>query len=147
MKALLVEDDYYFGEEIQRAVQTAFPDCEFQSIRTERGCLEIFKTLTVPTYSFIVLDVMLPWDDSARSIPDEEARKEGYFKAGIRCLAAIRANPASAGAPVIIHSAVDSETIQQAMLQKKIDSAGVHIVPKSGDPGPLARAVSRLLQP
>jgi CheY-like chemotaxis protein len=146
MKTLLVEDDYYFGEEIQQDVNLRFPDCEFQLIRTEKECLELFQSKNPPEYSLIILDVMLPWDDDARAVPDEEAKNEGYFKAGIRCLAAIRSNLAAAKTPVIIHSALDTETIQQAMHQKNIDPSGITIVPKSGDPEPLVNAVARLLQ-
>ena len=146
MKTLLIEDDYYFGEEIVGDLENAIPSLKgsFDIIRTEQQFKERLQGSEPLQFGFIILDVMLTWDNQSGGRPPAEVVKGGYFEAGIRCLKQLREHPSTRSTPVIVHSARDTDQILQNILKERISMDGVTVVPKSGDPEPLVSAVRQL---
>jgi CheY-like chemotaxis protein len=149
MRALLIEDDYYFGREVVRDLEENFPAVRgaIDVIKTEREFRTLFDDPSRHlAYGFIVLDVMVHWDKrSSGSTPDQDVQQEGYFRAGVRCLDRIRRRTDTQQIPVVIHSALESEKLLQAIQQKGIIFERIEIVPKSGNPNSLVEALKRLL--
>lgn len=145
MKALLIEDDYYFAEEIVTDLETAVPELrgQVEIIRTEKDLRDRLMSSRPPRYQFIVLDIMLTWGDA--SPKPEEVVVGGYFKAGLRCLKLLRGHSELAKTPVIIHSAREPEGISKELGAEGISMDHIDFVTKSGDPAPLVEAVQRLL--
>lgn len=148
MKALIIEDDFLFVDVIRKNLETAVPDLRraIDVIKTERQFREVFDSTAKLDYGLIVLDIMVQWDAlGAGSVPAEDAWQEGYFRAGIRCLDRIRKRPESAITPVIVHSALESSQIIEALSQKRITQNQLEIIPKSGDPAAFIECSRRLL--
>jgi DNA-binding NarL/FixJ family response regulator len=146
VRILIVEDDHWFGREIVQDVETAIPSLHgsIRVIKSEKEFRGVFRSTEALSFELIILDVMVQWDMAgSESIPEEDARAEGYFKAGIRCLELIRKHRSTGGTPVIVYSARDREVILQGIRQRQIAMEGIQIISKSGDPETLLEAVKQ----
>jgi CheY-like chemotaxis protein len=77
---------------------------------------------------------MIRWAERGDDdMPDPEEVKGGYFRAGIRCLEAIRALQGGATIPVIIHSAQNEEQIRSKLREQNIVDDHLAVVNKRGD--------------
>lgn len=147
MKALLIEDDYYFAEEIVSDLETAVPDLrgQIEIIRTEKQLRDRLASSQPLQYQFIILDIMLTWGDA--SPKPEDVVVGGYFKAGLRCLKLLRDHASSANTPVIIHSARESEEIIKELRAENMSMDKIVFVTKSGSPTALVEEVKASLLP
>jgi CheY-like chemotaxis protein len=145
MRCLIVDDDLGFTNLVTELLQedVAVLRGNIDHILNEKALL---KRLDEPfAYDFVILDIMVRWTD----MNDPEtapiaAGGDGYFGAGIRCMAAIRNLPNGAEIPIFINSARDRSDIEDLMQAARLPFDNVRIFPKDGDFPPLIAAVKEL---
>jgi len=148
MRCLIVDDDLQFTKLVTKWLLDGIPALQdhIDHILYEKALL---KRLAVPepfAYDFVILDIMVRWTDMNDTEAPVAPEESGYFRAGIRCLAAIRSLPNGAEIPIFINSARDRSDIEALMQEARLSFDHVRIFPKDGDFEPLINAVKELSQ-
>jgi CheY-like chemotaxis protein len=112
-KLLLVEDDPFILEWVERLRNEEFQDVEILEVRSESEFLSRKEQLANSGVSGIILDVMLPWEgDSQAGLADPGEPRGEYFDAGIRILKDIVQTPKLSSAAVLIHTVNDRSAVE-----------------------------------
>src|ERR1043165_3105921 len=89
MRVVIVEDDYLQAEWIRELFkeQVGVDDCDIDMIATEIEFRRQMPRFRASPPDLFLMDVMLRWTDPEpeQEVPPEEVKKEGYFRAGLRC--------------------------------------------------------------
>jgi hypothetical protein len=87
---------------------------EVSTIETESSFGAALPALKATPPNIIVLDMLLRWADS----PSEGSTEPDFFAAGVRCGELLRADPRTAGIPIIYYSVLDRDQIPEFQLPK-----------------------------
>lgn len=118
-KFLLIEDDPFLIEWIDRLIGEHFPEIHLVKVCSERDFLIRREELASQRFKGIILDVMLPWEDGVDITSTEHADPRGeYFDAGLRILEDIVQTPLLAVAPVLVHTVNDRSAVNLSPMGK-----------------------------
>ena len=107
---LIIEDDRYQAEEIERCLK---PIAEHvRLISTELEFHKLAESGELSKYAVAVVDLMLRWTDPApeMEMPPPKIREEGSYLAGLRCCRELKKLPKNK-IPCVIFSALDAEKV------------------------------------
>lgn len=112
-KLLLIEDDPFLIEWVERLVGEHFPETKILSIRSEREFLLRKDELTREEFRGIILDVMLPWEEGVETSSDLYLEPRGtYFDAGIRIMNDVEKTSKLANVPILIQTVSDRSAVE-----------------------------------
>jgi CheY-like chemotaxis protein len=143
---LLVEDDHLEEELIRKSVEGELQRrnvvYRIIVIRTEKEFHDKVEMLIrgVDRPHLAIMDVMMPWtdiDEVEEARPTEEARRDGPFRAGLRC--AERLHSLAPEIPVVLYTILDRADLDGDIVSRR----KVEYVRKDDDN---ARLVGRLNQ-
>src|SRR5262249_17444212 len=134
-----VEDDHNQVKWIKDGLQQSFPGVKIQVISTEFGFRQSLPEILNDPPDIIVLDVMLRWADPEPDLepPPDQVKKEGFYRAGLRCAKLLREQPATEKLPVILYSVLEHSDIARDLEENPL----VHHLRKDSDYDPLVRAI------
>jgi CheY-like chemotaxis protein len=153
MYILIVEDDNDQYQFISKALLASkmVDVTRLERISTEKDFIDKLEDLATNKPDAIVMDIMLRWaypDPEMKSAPTtedllkipEEVRKEGFYRAGLRCEKRLAADPQTSDIPIIIYSILQSKDLEKenSLPQR----AGVRFMEKNFD----SRAIERALR-
>lgn len=141
MKILVVEDDHLQVEWIGQNLQKQFPAAQVEAIRTELAFREKLREIVARPPDIVIMDVMLRWTDPSSSVADapEDVKKEGVYKAGLRCKKLL-AEKGARQIPVLLYT-----VLERSDLPVKAEGGSPDCyLRKEGKIGELAEQVSRL---
>jgi len=142
---LIVEDDYLQADWIRASLGKIFPRAQIELMHTEFQFRSALDSLAKTPPDVIVMDVMLRWADAGPNIPppSEDVRKEGFYRAGIRCAKMLSSNERTREIPVILYT-----VLERADLESDIRSLPRNIIHlrKDSDAEPLGRLIRSAIQ-
>lgn len=143
MKILLVEDDHLQVQWIKEGLLRSFPSATIEVISTELGFRSKLPELAEDIPAIVIMDVMLRWTDPTPDLqtPPEEVKKEGFFRAGLRCARLLSEQPSTRDIPVILYSVLERSDIATDLKNEP----NVHHLRKDSAYEPLARRIQELL--
>ena len=143
MNMLLVEDDHLQARWIKEGLLRSFPGATIEVISTELGFRSKLQEMTEQVPDVFIMDVMLRWTDPTPDLkpPPEEVRKEGFFRAGLRCARLLAEQPSTRHRPVILYSVLERSDIASDLK----DEPNVHHLRKDSTLEPLVRRIQELL--
>lgn len=142
MYVLIIEDDPVQASFIERSLEEeGFNKLEIERIATESQFNENFVDISRKKPDIIIMDIMLRWADPSRKkvriMPSEKVKKEGFYRAGIRCVEMLTKKSETQNIPIIIYSVLDRADLDSDL--KKFPQA--KYVVKDFDAKKLMRAV------
>ncbi|MSV28121.1 MAG: response regulator transcription factor [Bryobacterales bacterium] len=150
MTIWLIEDDPLMGILIREALKSAFPEVEIELIKTELGFQRKLSSIWDTANSVVILDVMLPWTtiewDVAEGSTVEPPPKGydetgGLYRAGIRCLGALRQDENGKEIPVIIYTVLTQGDVESDLRELP---AHTQYLSKRESPAILIRRIKEL---
>jgi CheY-like chemotaxis protein len=135
MYVLIVEDDWAQYEFISQALLNLKPVPRVVRFGNEKEFNDRFEELAADRPDVILMDIMLRWANPAPQMeqPPEEVKRDGFYRAGLRCERMLAGDERTKEIPVIIHSVL---SLEPEDLPKR---AGVKFLPKNFDIKELAR--------
>jgi CheY-like chemotaxis protein len=144
MKMLIVEDDHLQADWIRMTLESVLEGAEIECVKTEFDFRERFEQIANDPPSVVVMDVMLRWADPGPSIPSppDDVRREGFYRAGLRCSDLMNRDARTAGVPVILYS-----VLEHSDLEADLRSLGGNVVylRKEADSGQLIDQLRSIL--
>lgn len=102
----LIEDDYGQAQWTIDLLEESFGESiDIVHVATHHKFRESFNDIAVNQPACIILDVMLPWSDTA--IAAEPPSLHSYMTAGIQCSEQIRSDPRTDRIPILIYTVLD----------------------------------------
>lgn len=109
---LLIEDDLFLVEWVQRLAEQSAAGVEILAMRCEREFWLKRRELAKLNLRGVIIDVMLPWEDGDDFDSEEFLEPKGQsFDAGIRILVALSEDPDLANIPVLIQTVNDRSAV------------------------------------
>jgi hypothetical protein len=146
---MVIDDDEKFARRLIGRIEKSMPELGDSSdlVLTEKELRQRLEHTKVFGYSFVILDVMLRWTAFNEEVTeDAPAEIGGYFRAGIRCLAAIRDLEEGRDVPVFIYSAVDPADVRFHLEERQNATKNVKIFGKGRDAERLQEAIREVLE-
>lgn len=115
MYILIVEDNKLQFETIKYSLlEDQIVVCDrIERIATELEFREKFEVIACDPPDVIILDLMIPWTSKNRWVePPPEIAEAGFYLAGARCEKMMASDDRTQNVPIIIHSIIDEEEIQ-----------------------------------
>ncbi len=114
MHITVVEDDHAQSKSISEHLKQAFPNASIELIKTEAEFRRLFESRSHNLPHVIVLDMMLRWTDPGPDMkpPPEEVGREGFYRAGFRCVRFLKAREKTKDIPVIICSVLERSDLE-----------------------------------
>ena len=107
---VLVEDDDEQRAFIKLRLKEAFPRAAIQQIVSEEQFLRLARVGTFDRSNAVVMDLMLRWTTQENYVEmPEEIEREKYYKAGIRCVRALRQR--GGYVPCILYTLVEHQDV------------------------------------
>lgn len=123
MYILIVEDDPAQFAYFKEILIDSFPNLRLNRIITEKDFRDKMKEIANDRPDVILMDIMLRWTDPApdMSPPPKEVEKEGFFRAGLRCVNLLAQNNSTKRIPIILYSVLElKETVFPSGLRIKL---------------------------
>lgn len=145
-RMLVVEDNSTDAAWIRDALKGAF-NVTVEVIECEKDFVDKLPSLAAMPPDLIVFDVMLRWANASAElerdleegrIPPEVAEEGAFLKAGLRCVARLKANPRTSEIPYVIFTGLKENNFDEEVIHLKGS-----IITKSDDIEPLIAAVRR----
>jgi len=142
-KVLLVEDDPEQAQRVEKAIKVCFKDVSVQRIRTEADFYQFADEIAADALpDLVILDVMLPW---ASAVPDfpappEEVKRDGFFRAGLRCQRFLADNAKTRKIPVVLYSILEAKDLRDDLDVIPEECRPLHLQ-KHHDVTPLLAAI------
>jgi CheY-like chemotaxis protein len=119
MNILIVEDDPIQFEFIQEGFLQDKKHFEFkiERIATECEFRSSFEQIAHDRFDVIIMDIMLRWTDPSRNMtmPSEKIEKEGFYRAGFRCIEMLKQDSRTKLIPILVYSVLDSEDLESEL--------------------------------
>lgn len=108
-KIIVMEDDYFNRDLIQKLLSKQFPYLTPIFLKTEHEFHTAFPYIVADLPCLAMLGARVKWTEPAPSMPNPpvEVRKGKYFEAGFRCWRMLRNNPSTKNVPVIFYTVID----------------------------------------
>ena len=142
MRVVLVEDDHLQARWVTETLERAFSHVKVVPVRTEAEFYSIIDGLGSKPPNVIIMDVMLRWTDPApdMTIPPENVRREGFRRAGLRCVEKLLERDATKHIPVILFT-----VRSYGDLESPPDVENVLYVSKESEPEELINRIRTIL--
>jgi len=145
MKILLVEDDYLQTDWVYSDLIREFPDAEIEKLSTESEFYSRLDGIAGASPDVILMDIMMRWAHPSPNIPPapEEVKKDGFYRAGLRCIRLLSKSARTSRIPVILYTMLERADLEEPL--RKLP-ANVTYMQKESDLTPLfqrIRAVTR----
>jgi DNA-binding NarL/FixJ family response regulator len=114
MKIVSLEDDEGYWDLMEDALRKAYPrDLELIWIDCESKFYDLLPRLASSTPDIFLLDVMVKWAHAAEIMPPapENVKRDGYYRAGIRCREKLRQDLPEAKA--ILFTVLDEHDVDE----------------------------------
>ena len=147
-RMMVVEDNGIDAAWIRDGLKGAF-NATVEVVKCEKDFVERLPSLATMPPDLIVFDVMLRWANGSAElerdleegrIPPEIAEEGAFLKAGLRCVARLKANPQTSEIPYVIFTGLKGNNFEEEVVHLKGS-----IITKSDDIAPLIAAVRRKL--
>lgn len=144
---LMVEDDWQYAQLVGESLRDALPDLDLIKVKSESEFIERFDELAALPLSLILMDVMVAWAEVKEGAPEKtnDAEREGYFRAGLRCVERLRNHPSTREIPIIIHSNLSKETVYERIAKLKLSTDKIGFEPKGRNDDPLIDKIKETL--
>lgn len=139
VRIVVVEDDPLYADSLEQLLARAFPGAAIERVRTEHEFTTRIDDYRAAPPSVFVIDVMLRWTDPAPEMPEppDEVKRQGFYKAGLRCQARLASQAETRDVPVVFHSVLERGDLGGILD----DILHVTFVAKGSDGEELLRAV------
>ncbi|MFN7961901.1 MAG: hypothetical protein U0002_11570 [Thermoanaerobaculia bacterium] len=119
MRVVLVEDDYPQGMATREEIFSLFPQAQILWIKSESAFRLALSDLAAEPPDLFILDVMVRWAGTERPIPEPpmEIKREGFFRAGLRCQRLLAAEPRLRSVPVLLLSVLEERDLSLSLRQ------------------------------
>lgn len=123
MTFLIIEDDEFHFQVVERALKKNYPSAVILRVATEKQFVQRLIELIDLNLSLIIVDQMLPWTDDEDADPYTNAPSEGPLRAGNRCIERLRSLPGPRTIPVIFFTNLEQKTVppKEAYVRKRAD--------------------------
>ena len=90
-----------------------FPSAHVEWLKTESSFRDSLEQLIANPPDLTIMDIMLRWADPAPEMPEapEEVKKEGFYRAGIRCQDLLSSHRETADLPVLLYTLLESSDL------------------------------------
>lgn len=134
MYILVVEDDYLQANLICEKLTSEF-HADVKRISTELEFRLSLNEFEENPPDVIVMDVMLRWTDPSPEIkiPPREVRKEGFYRAGIRCTKILAERDATKHIPVILYTILEHTDLEKQLTDLSTVMDVIHLRKESED--------------
>jgi CheY-like chemotaxis protein len=114
MNILIVEDQKHQFEFVKDALLAEEDSLIIKQIITEYSFVSQFEKIADNPPCMIFMDIMFRWYDSEKNMPEIplEAKKQGKYRAGIRCINKLSSDIRTKNIPVLIYSILDKRDLQ-----------------------------------
>jgi CheY-like chemotaxis protein len=145
-RIIVVEDDHLQEGPLVERLEAACPGYRIDSVRTECEFRERLPSLRADRPDLVIMDVMLRWDDPRRDPTEPPATvvREGFYRAGLRCVELMSIDPRLASVPIILYTILEKSDLDQ---DSRMMSAKVFYLRKSTDLDTLVRKVREFTHP
>jgi CheY-like chemotaxis protein len=128
MYILVVEDDYLQSNLICEKLRNTF-HANVKRLSTEMEFRQNLDELARNRPDVIIMDVMLRWTDPSPEvkIPPREVRKEGFYRAGIRCTKLLAEREETKGIPVILYTILERTDLENQLLELSPKMHVIHL--------------------
>jgi len=111
-RIVLLEDDYLQRDSICAGLKGRYKNLSIQSIATERQFVDSLDAILKEPPDLFILDVMVRWTNPSPDMEPmpEEMRKQGFYRAGIRCEARIREQ--GCDTPVVLYTVLEDDDLR-----------------------------------
>lgn len=145
MYIVLVEDDHLQAEWVESCLEEAFEGLGVVRISTESDFYLWLDGFADESPKLFIIDVMLRWTDPAPTMkkPPPEVKKNGFYRAGLRCQQRIAENDRLRDIPVILYT-----VLEELDLEGQLPTKPSHVIylRKDSDPEPLIKEIRRIRQ-
>lgn len=146
MYIFIVEDDPVQFDFIEKSLieEDEFSNLRIKRAPTEQAFRGMMNDFEKDKPDVILMDVMIRWTDPSPDMPEapEEVVRDGFYRAGIRCIELLKNNPRTEDIPILVHSVLDKEN-----LEEHLDGfPNVFHIEKTFDPRALARAIRSIVR-
>lgn len=119
MKVLIVEDQKNQFEFLRNTLLKDNDSLEIDRIVTEHSFESEFENIASHPPDIIIMDVMFRWEDTERnkSTMSDEVKKQGKYRAGVRCIRVLSEDKRTKNIPIIIYSILDKSDLQKEIEQ------------------------------
>jgi CheY-like chemotaxis protein len=127
MRILIVEDDPLQVDSIQKQLRSGIAGVRFDEVlKSEHAFLSHLDLICANKPDIILMDVMLRWTELRPGPPmPDDVNDEGYYRAGLRCQAALAAREKSGHIPIILYTILDNGDLKEAVA--KLPEYVVHV--------------------
>jgi CheY-like chemotaxis protein len=132
MHILVVEDDPIQAKFIRKALLESkelahaslqrIPNEKYfhewiKCIKTESAFRDAFENIATDKPGVIIIDMMLRWADPSPTIapPPDEVEREGFYRAGLRCVKLLTTDERTKSIPVIFYSILEHEDFKNEL--------------------------------
>jgi nucleoside phosphorylase len=109
MRAIIVEDDPCQAEEIEHSLLEVWPHIKVEIRLSEAEFNDDLPAFIAHPPDIFIIDLMIRWtfpENLATSKPPPKVSSEGYYRAGLRCVARLQEDESTRRVPVVLYSAL-----------------------------------------
>jgi CheY-like chemotaxis protein len=114
---LLVEDDRRYAEILTRTLEKGLYAMRIRRVCTESEFYQLLPAIRSTPPDIIILDMMIRWQNPTPEmrLPPDDVKKDGYYRAGLRCFAKLQETAETNKIPVIFHSVIEHSEVQHEL--------------------------------
>lgn len=145
MYIVLVEDDHLQADWVESCLEEAFEGLGVVRISTESDFYSWLEGFGDELPKLFIIDVMLRWSNAGPDMKEQppEVKKNGFYRAGLRCQQGIAEDQRLRDIPVILYTVLEELDLEGQLPAKP--SHVIHIR-KDSEPGPLIKEIRRIRQ-
>lgn len=146
MYIVLVEDDHLQANWVESCLAEAFEDLDVLRSSTESGFYSWLEGVGEELPKLFIIDVMLRWSDPSPDMKEQppEVKKNGFYRAGLRCERRIAENEKLRDIPIILYTVMETLDME-GQLPADPPHLIVHLR-KDSVPEPLIKEIRRIRQ-
>jgi hypothetical protein len=155
-RVVLLEDSDVDASDTQESLEEHFPGIIVERISTESDFLHALPDLESDPPKLFILDMLVRWAKTPQTDPlrppevlpvpppPPEVLRDGFYRAGLRCIKALAKYNVSHDRPVIVLTALDRSDLTDVLTENDLEREIV-FVKKEFDDGILLREAERLI--
>jgi CheY-like chemotaxis protein len=119
MKVIVLEDDPFAAESIERMIRTECPNAEVLIIGTELEFYRAYEQFAMHKPALVLLDIRVPWTSaelSAIDPPDNYNESGGMRRAGLRCCRLLLSDQRTRDIQVILTSYLEDRDVRHELI-------------------------------
>lgn len=145
MYVVLVEDDHLQAEWVEARLAEAFEGLDIVRISTESAFYAWLAGVGDDRPRVFIIDVMLRWADPGPGMKERppEVKKNGFYRAGLRCQESIARNDKVSDIPVILYTVLEHLDLEEKLRRKH---PYVTYLRKDSDSEPLIKKLRQFIK-